>query len=576
VSLLYYLRRLPGRVGSLRQRFMIVLLIAIAPPAVFSVLQAYWNYKDEVRSVEENLSLSARAASEEYEWVISSARLVLTLLAAREEVRASIEGTCDEDVATVILALPHYNAVAIVNRDGKVVCADQPGGVGIDLSDRKWFQALERGKSFVVSEVLHSRLLDARSIVIAVPLRNATGFAGAVSLGLKLDTLLGVQPQRPRADGSFVGLIDAKGEILPMHQHGTGISIADLSGQAILRAAEAGKATYFRTAGGDRIVLTVMPMLEGSMSIVFAQPAATLISWSHLKLMTGLATPIVIWLVVAAVAWLGTEVMVIRWINYLQRLAHAYAKGRYSIRPVRLAHAPAELRELGVALGEMLETIEARNSELKELVEYREMLIREIHHRVKNNFQIMGSLLNLHSRAVRDPAAISALLTLRGRINALALVHRILYESNKLDAVALQPFFDALATQLRELLAGHSHQIRLAFDVPAMMMGTDKAVALAMLVTEAVTNAFQHAFPGRTTGSVVVRLAAGDDGMMTLTIADDGVGTRNVDPLASDGLGQSLMAGFARQLGGALTVEANGGTRITVSFPESFESDRAA
>ena len=60
--------------------------------------------------------------------------------------------------------------------------------------------------------------------------------------------------------------------------------------------------------------------------------------------------------------------MVIQWINYLQRLAHAYAKGRYSIRPVRLANAPTELRELGVALGEMLETIEARNSELKELV----------------------------------------------------------------------------------------------------------------------------------------------------------------------------------------------------------------
>ncbi|MGE0744661.1 MAG: sensor histidine kinase [Rhodospirillales bacterium] len=556
---------------------MIVLLIAIAPPAVFSVLQAYWNYKDEVRSVEENLVLSARAAAEEYEWVISSARIVLTLLAAREEVRASIEGTCDEDVATVILALPHYNAIAIVNRAGKVVCTDQPGGVGIDLSDRRWFRELANGKDFVVSEVLQSRLLDARSIVIAVPLRNATGFSGAVSLGLKIDTLLGVEPQRPRSESSFVGLIDAKGEVLPVHQQGTVIEARDISALALGQASAAGdgKAIYRRTADGDRFVLTVMPMLDGSMRIVFAQPAATLISWSHFKLMTGLATPIVIWLLVAAVAWLGTEVMVIQWINYLQRLAHAYAKGRYSIRPVRLANAPTELRELGVALGEMLETIEARNGELKELVEYREMLIREIHHRVKNNFQIMGSLLNLHSRSVRDPAAAAALLTLRGRINALALVHRILYESNKLDAVALQPFFDALGTQLRELLAGQPQRVRMTFDVPAMMMDTDKAVALAMLVTEAVTNAFQHAFPDRD-GVVAVTLTPGEGGMMTLTVADDGVGARTTDPLASDGLGQSLMAGFARQLGGTLAIEVEHGTRIVVTFPESFETGRAA
>jgi two-component sensor histidine kinase len=182
--------------------------------------------------------------------------------------------------------------------------------------------------------------------------------------------------------------------------------------------------------------------------------------------------------------------------------------------------------------------------------------------------------LNLHARSVRDPAALAMLVTLRSRINALALVHRILYESNNLDDVALQPFFDALAIQLRELLTASPRHIRLSIDVPPMTAPADKAVALAMLVAEAVTNAFQHAFPDRPLGNVAVRMIAGDDGVLTLTVSDDGIGARGIDPATPEGLGHSLMAGFARQLGGTLSVEVDGGTTVRVSFPDSFKAAR--
>src|SRR5690606_25561975 len=121
--------------------------------------------------------------------------------------------------------------------------------------------------------------------------------------------------------------------------------------------------------------------------------------------------------------WLATDRQVTQWISYLRRIAHAYRSGHYVIRP-DLAEAPVEFKLLGDAMSEMAEGIQERGSRVREAVNMKTTLIKEIHHGVQNNLQVVMSLLSIQANQVQDIAARDALLQAQPRINALALVHR--------------------------------------------------------------------------------------------------------------------------------------------------------
>jgi two-component sensor histidine kinase len=216
----------------------------------------------------------------------------------------------------------------------------------------------------------------------------------------------------------------------------------------------------------------------------------------------------------------------------------------------------------------MMEAISKHDAQLKDELVHRELLIKETHHRVKNNLQIIASLLNLQARRLTDGAAKAAMLDLRRRIDALALIHRSVYEAEDLVHVDLKEFFDGLGTQLSSIVGEGHRDISLTIDMPSLKVSPEAAIALAMMVIEAVTNAYRHAFVGRARGNIVVRLAEQESGAI-LTISDDGIGLDRSEPAerAGKGLGSTLMEGIARQLGGALSVTVSDGTTIRLEIP---------
>ena len=147
--------------------------------------------------------------------------------------------------------------------------------------------------------------------------------------------------------------------------------------------------------------------------------------------------------------WIATDRQVTQWITYLRRIAAAYRSGHYAIRP-DLAEAPVEFKLLGDAMSEMAEGIQDRDRRLREAVELKTTLIREIHHRVKNNLQIVMSLLSIQANQVKDPAAREALMQAQTRINALALVHRILNELEDQTTIDLKRLLHELSHQIAE------------------------------------------------------------------------------------------------------------------------------
>ncbi len=197
--------------------------------------------------------------------------------------------------------------------------------------------------------------------------------------------------------------------------------------------------------------------------------------------------------------------------------------------------------------------------------------MQEIHHRVKNNLQVVASLLNLQASRIRLPEARAEFQSARDRVRTLATLHRHLYAHGELHTINMREFLIELCSQLFQAMGEKAgERLRLEIEAPELKMSSDQAVPLALIVTEAVSNAVKYAFPGGRRGSISVYLKA-DQGHAELEIFDDGVGipAGRVETEAGtrDGIGIQLIRGFARQLGATLQVEEGHGTRYRVHLP---------
>ncbi len=206
-----------------------------------------------------------------------------------------------------------------------------------------------------------------------------------------------------------------------------------------------------------------------------------------------------------------------------------------------------------------------------EAMQQQELLMQEIHHRVKNNLQIVASLLNLQSSRIRQPEAHAEFQSARDRVRALATLHRHLYAHGEIHTIDMHEFLTELCEQLFTAFGETvGERLQLTIDAPELKMSSDQAVPLSLIVTEAVSNAVKYAFPGGRSGNIAVRLLQEGD-MVELNVQDDGVGIPagrvNTEIGVRDGIGIQLIRGFARQLGATLTVDETTGTHYRVRLP---------
>ena len=197
----------------------------------------------------------------------------------------------------------------------------------------------------------------------------------------------------------------------------------------------------------------------------------------------------------------------------------------------------------------------------------RDVLLREVYHRVKNNLQVIDGLLVMQAKKLADAEARAALGSLRGRIHALGLVHHQLMNSANLKTFDIAPFLQELSANIID--GGGSGGIHLSVEAAPLEVGLDFAIPLGLLVTELVTNSIKHAFPGGE-GNIVVKLERRSDGEVALVVADDGHGWSGDQTSlggGAPGLGTSIIRGLVAQLGGVLTMATQNGVRIEIRVP---------
>jgi two-component sensor histidine kinase len=197
----------------------------------------------------------------------------------------------------------------------------------------------------------------------------------------------------------------------------------------------------------------------------------------------------------------------------------------------------------------------------------KETLLREIHHRVKNNLQIISSLLNIQSENIEDPNVLSSIKEGQSRVQAMSLIHSNLYQSEHINNVNIETYLKELVAYLSEMFAGQSKNIEIEVDAHEIEFDIDTAIPLGLIVNELVSNAYKYAFDNQQQGKVQIKVKALNKTDYELNVKDNGKGLPdNFDPAKSKSLGLKLVKILSKQLRGKFKSSSSNGAIFVVTF----------
>ncbi|MGI9170444.1 MAG: sensor histidine kinase [Caulobacteraceae bacterium] len=550
-----------GRWGatSIRVRLGLALALALAPVLILGAVQSARVYQREARDRGVELAGAARRGAATAKARIEAREMLLQPLAP-----GSIGFQCAPRLAEIRDRIPGYANLIRFDALGRVACAAATVPADPGRRNRPWFRALSQGQAITVTSAPGAGYAAEPALLASVRAHDPDGaFAGVLTAVITLASLRPRSADRALPEGSQVALVDGAGRYLSMTEPaafpprlGRRFSAVDGGGMALWLGRD--------RAGAPR-VFSSAPLAGPDVYILLSEPSQGVMAWAWLNPVSAIALPLLAFLLAFAAVGLVAERGVVRWIAYLRRIAAIYAKGRYSVHPSKSEEAAPEIRALARTLDAMAQTIAARDGNLRDALAHKDALMREIHHRVKNNLQVISSLLNMQQRALTDPAARAALHDTRQRIGALALIYRALYQGPDLKRVDLRDFLDELIAQLVMGESTRGAPIRTELHLEPLVIDPDHLAPLALFAVEAITNAKKHGL-GEAGGVLGVGFhVRGATAELTVTDSGEAGGA----PRVGEGVGRTLMTAFARQLRGEVDFSPNpdGGLTARLTFP---------
>jgi len=549
--------REPG--WTLRRRLQAIITFALLPVILVSIFQGVERARLDIANVHDRLIQSARGAAGGDENLLAAAEQVLRAVGSLSEVRG-MNGNCDGVLSDTLIGVRYFSNLTRIDDTGRVACSAMALARGMNVRDYEVFQAARKTDAMTVSNELISRVTGQPVIGAMLALHKPDGsFDGTVAISLDVHWIDYMMRAANLPKGAVVAVYDRSGKVIATNDKDVGTALARAG------LAAGGDVASAVDSKGERWQFGNAALIGNTIFVAFGEGENRLFSATYLHVGLDFALPILMIGFAWFAIWLATDRQVTQWINYLRRIAAAYRSGHYAIRP-DLVEAPTEFKLLGDALSEMAEGIQDRDRRLRDAVDMKTTLIKEIHHRVKNNLQIVMSLLSIQANQVKDVGARDALLQAQTRINALALVHRILNELEDQSTLDIRQLLEELCHQIAGGMS--NDKIKVEVDVPSRVVAGSVAVALALFTVEALTNIFKHAFPGDKQGVIRVSMAPVEGGKLRLAIADDGMGFAMDETGKS--VGSRLIKTFGLQLGGVSSVrsEPGQGTVVDLVFPD--------
>ena len=557
--------------GPIRIRLVALILIAAIPLLLLSGTIAWQNYKLALDESAQQVVRLRESALARHAAAIDAAEQMMQALSQIPELLGPDIQRCHDRLAGVFDLQRHrYSNIAFFNGDGTLHCLANPLPPGITpervaANNRTLFQIAAAGNGLALGPVRVSGLVNGPVIPAVYPVRHGGVIVGYLYSGLRMDWFTTATGTK-HAPAGAIWLVDGTNAVSPT-SNAPKSALPDAATIAALLAgpreidALSVDGTPYAYASGELTlgyhVLIAYPAKddEAAARSVLLQRILQLALFTVLGL--------------AAVA-IGAHGALVSPLNALSNKVQDWRRSGVFDGSV-IPSAPLEVRALCATFSDATGVLHEQARKLEEAAEKQTLLMREIHHRVKNNLQIVASLLNLQASRIRSPGARAEFAAARDRVRALATLHRHLYSQGELTSITMRSFLTELCGQLFDAMGERKGgRIQLTIEAVDLEMSGDQAVPLSLVVTEAVSNAVKYAFPAGRSGHVGVYLTS--DGVNAkLVIEDDGVGIPagrvETETGTRDGLGLQLIRGFAKQLKATLVVEQDVGTRYTLVIP---------
>jgi len=256
-------------------------------------------------------------------------------------------------------------------------------------------------------------------------------------------------------------------------------------------------------------------------------------------------------------------------LDQIQETLFGYMQDDFS-KKIQISDQNDDIDALSLTINFLGDELETHINEIKNRAEEKEVLLKEIHHRVKNNMQVITSLLSLQSGFIDDEKVKNIFRNSQYRINSMATVHEMLYKSENLNKINYNEYLKELVNKLVLAIKGHDNKIRVLTDVPDIFLNLDTAIPLGLLINEIVTNSLKYGFENSREGEIIIRIKTIEEGSYIMDISDNGVGfTMDQNFSNTRTLGLKLIYKLAMQLKGEIKrLENHKGTYYQLQFKE--------
>ncbi|MCU9850242.1 histidine kinase [Defluviimonas sp. WL0024] len=460
-----------------------------------------------------------------------------------------------------------YSLVAFVAEDGSSICNSE--AKRFDFSNDPLFlrDSRQRKTSFTVKA--KGLVAGTSVLVVSHPVFDeADRYRGLVSLSL---THSGLRVAEDSSTGARQPLTmityDADGHVLTASREMDDLAIAIPRDRA-LSVLTGVQATSFSGASvdGQTRVFSVVPLVPGELYALGSWPPEGAGAGEGPLGRAPALFPAIMWLASLIVAWLAVERLVIRHIRKLRASMTSFAGGNRLVGDIDVTGASLELREMADAYEAMTEAVLYDEAELEDMVHQKEVLLREVHHRVKNNLQLIASIMNMQIRRTQSEEAKSLMRGLQDRVMSLATIHRELYQTAGLSDIHAPELLSTIVRQITNLGESPDRRMNIRTEFDDIRMTPDQAVPLALLVAEAFTNALKYARGAAgCTPDFEISLKRTEGTRAELRVRNTIGSASNAREGASvalaprEGLGTQLIKAFAMQLGGQIDRKCDDG-----------------
>ncbi|TVR04775.1 MAG: HAMP domain-containing protein [Spirochaetaceae bacterium] len=568
-----------GSFHSLRARVYFVVACSVLPAVVLLPVLGYnWSRSEVSHAHREALTTAQALSSRRVHLVESSGRLLSGLSYASEIIALDPEG------AAVVLRRAYqqhwqHSNFALVNRDGLIISSAVPQSSTINLSDRLHVrEALQTGR-LAVGELVSGRTVPVIALPIAYPVRsrNQRTIIGVLAAIIPLDAFDGQIDPEGYLDGTVVLSLDRLGRVISSHRYLDGFYAPAVErfpiGEPVDRelwfaaysGSERDQFRYREFIGASAASLLGTDPTPFAYSIILVPEEAALVGSRiavHLTLVAFAAAA----LLLLAIGRFLTDRALIHPVSAVSESLRRIADGDLGSRADKEL-AFGEFAPVAAAINEMAERLQRHEvlrdqaeEQLTQNVREKAALLRELHHRTKNNLQMIISLINLQESTLSsvpselgvaaaggtapalNDAVSDAFNRLRNRIYSLSIAHERLYEAEVFDRIEIGDYLHDLVEALSGSFQPDGRRVTTTVTCEPIELTIEIAVAVGMVVNELVTNSFKHAFPDRSDGTITIGVTREGASEAILHYADDGVGRAQSADTVSGGLGTVIVS----------------------------------